>query len=813
MSVQVAFTDIIKRRGYFLNQSSSPNLFAEIGSLFYEASKIIERHSASTNESANLTSSEKLTFSNIIDKLSSVQGASSYYEEALQIIDNLNKVNSSFANSFTESFCTVIPYIMNLEGLAYSVGKNYPNIHPEQIKMIQEEAEKQIVVDRILKNHENIDSKFSLSTEASKYKGKGPTVISEVCSYYINKYNIDTYKKFNIAIEEMCYLLGSHGSDAFIKSIEPIKEYFMLSNPMTANELVKMEKVIKESYVIPEAVKKEIISKSNFVHEKVSIFGSDVETGDMVQNFKTGEGKSIEDFRNIITHFIENDDILRNLEEILLFIFKATICGTFSRPQYEEENSKYCNRDAVLFITDKIRCMIKDEMYNRPLLSREELNVIINIYRSLEDEIRQKYSNTVFADMANEYCDILRDASNSLIEDLDLAIPKYKLQEDLSSDKTYSETQYESYRFNHLLSLAENISKSIEESNVIFDKNNKDMYSYMGPDQKIDITISQKMIEDETNEAYIEAENDAIKFCKFVNESFVSMNESDTIKVYYEMVGNIVEIHLIETARILVKEENLNKIYELSDNSMDLYYELYDIAEEFASYIYENEDNKVDLCEAFSEGYLNEGNNNNKEPKFDPDLKDNWKPPAGTKFNLNNLKLGIMGIRSKAKKLGQKEREVSRGLDNTCKLFMKSLQKALISDRREAIIKGSVIPSFSKLIKIGLVLGLTAGVPLVVANSFAGVVVAAIAALGGFAASKNLTRKERLLLLDEIEIELDIIDKEISNAESKNQIKKMRILMRQKKELQRQYQRIRYNIRVGKDILPGSSMGIPARED
>ena len=56
--------------------------------------------------------------------------------------------------------------------------------------------------------------------------------------------------------------------------------------------------------------------------------------------------------------------------------------------------------------------------------------------------------------------------------------------------------------------------------------------------------------------------------------------------------------------------------------------------------------------------------------------------------------------------------------------------------------------------------------------------------------------------MDDIEVELDVIDKEISNAESKNQMKKMRALMKTKKDLQRQYQRIKYNIRVGQDLLP-----------
>lgn len=76
-----------------------------------------------------------------------------------------------------------------------------------------------------------------------------------------------------------------------------------------------------------------------------------------------------------------------------------------------------------------------------------------------------------------------------------------------------------------------------------------------------------------------------------------------------------------------------------------------------------------------------------------------------------------------------------------------------------------------------------------------------------------MTAKERVLLLDEIEIELEVLDKEIAAAESRNQLKKYRELLRYKKDLQRQYQRIRYNLRVGKDILPGSAAGMRHNDD
>lgn len=195
-----------------------------------------------------------------------------------------------------------------------------------------------------------------------------------------------------------------------------------------------------------------------------------------------------------------------------------------------------------------------------------------------------------------------------------------------------------------------------------------------------------------------------------------------------------------------------------------------------------------------------------KELKKNPPPESHGKKSIFKGININSLKLSLEGLKAKFKDMNQKQKELTKQVDNASKMFVKGMKDALISDRREAIIKGSVIPSFSKCIKISILLigsGFIAG----------NIAVPVIGAIGGFAASKRLTKKERLLLLDEIETELQVLEKEISLAESNNQMNKYRALLRTKKDLQRQYQRIRYNIRVGKDILPGSTVGVKKFDD
>lgn len=170
-----------------------------------------------------------------------------------------------------------------------------------------------------------------------------------------------------------------------------------------------------------------------------------------------------------------------------------------------------------------------------------------------------------------------------------------------------------------------------------------------------------------------------------------------------------------------------------------------------------------------------------------------------------NLKLMGKGIGKAGRDVYAKQERLSKAADASFDHFSKSIKNALVSDRREAIIKGSIIPSFSRCVKIGIGLVVLGGV----AKS---VLIPVITALGAMGVSKHLTKKERILLLDEIDTELQVIEKEIQMADANNQTNKYRELLKCKKELQRQYQRIKFNVKVGKDLLP-STVGTPGNEN
>lgn len=195
-------------------------------------------------------------------------------------------------------------------------------------------------------------------------------------------------------------------------------------------------------------------------------------------------------------------------------------------------------------------------------------------------------------------------------------------------------------------------------------------------------------------------------------------------------------------------------------------------------------------------------NSQSNDKKPSPEEKEKIKKNPFKGINLKSIKLAILGLKRKFSQMSQKEKELSKKVDSAFKHMVDSFKNALISDSREQIIKGSVLPSFSKCLKIGIpaAIGISAGV----INPG----VAAIVALGSFALSKHVTNKERMLILDEIETELEVVEKEIQVAEREEDMKRYRALLQYKKNLQRQYQRIRYNVKLGK--MPKADAGRPS---
>lgn len=153
----------------------------------------------------------------------------------------------------------------------------------------------------------------------------------------------------------------------------------------------------------------------------------------------------------------------------------------------------------------------------------------------------------------------------------------------------------------------------------------------------------------------------------------------------------------------------------------------------------------------------------------------------------NTLKLASINLKKGIKSLSDKEKILSKNVDVSVDATIKAAERSLQNGNREAVIKGRLIPSASKVIKWAITTG---------AAWLINPAIAVIGLLGAIACTKKIQAKERQLILDELETELKICEKQIRMAEDKDDMKAYRNLLMTKRSLERQHQRIRYKMKV-----------------
>ena len=154
---------------------------------------------------------------------------------------------------------------------------------------------------------------------------------------------------------------------------------------------------------------------------------------------------------------------------------------------------------------------------------------------------------------------------------------------------------------------------------------------------------------------------------------------------------------------------------------------------------------------------------------------------------MNSLKLASEKLKKNLIKLSDKDKQISKSVDVSLSQFRKAMENTLTNENREAVIKGSVLPSSSKIIKLAITTG---------ALWLVNPAIAVITALGYLGLSAKHKAKERQLILDELDVELKMCEKYKDIAESKNDMNALKQLMTIEKNLKRQEQRIRYRMKV-----------------
>lgn len=154
---------------------------------------------------------------------------------------------------------------------------------------------------------------------------------------------------------------------------------------------------------------------------------------------------------------------------------------------------------------------------------------------------------------------------------------------------------------------------------------------------------------------------------------------------------------------------------------------------------------------------------------------------------VNNLRLQSERLKKGLTNLSDKERTMSRTLDFNINQLREKVERSVSRDDREAVVRDQLLPSCSKIIKLAITTGL---------SWMVSPVLAVIVLMGSFVLSAKYRAKERQIVLDEIDTELEMTERYIRIAEEKNDMKALRNLLTIKKSLQRQRDRLKYKIAI-----------------
>ena len=250
-------------------------------------------------------------------------------------------------------------------------------------------------------------------------------------------------------------------------------------------------------------------------------------------------------------------------------------------------------------------------------------------------------------------------------------------------------------------------------------------------------------------------ENELVRTRSMKNESYItSLQRIDTIKSCISDMNKIKYDSLLESKYIQQVDTNddtlpdIKSIYEVLKYKNDIINDTIEYVSRYKSV------------------------NESKEEK-----------KSGMSF-LSKVKIAAENLRRFALKAKDKDKQISMKLDSELGRTMKYAKQAMISDSRESIIKGSFLPSASKCIHIALASGIT----FLFAPVFA-----VIGLIGYIGCSKIINEKERNLILDDIDIEIEMCDKYMKIAEDKEDLTAVREIMKTKRDLERQRSRILYN--------------------
>ena len=646
--------------------------------------------------------------------------------------------------------------------------------------------------DRVLNNHQKISKRFNFDNSIRQCPLNSQSLqdcIFRICNL-LETYEIPEGVRYLISLENIMYLMNKNCvpvDNSFI--VETITDYFLMSNDNNIDTTIRNLKfVIENSKFFSEdelaGVKYICIDNEDSIIESVENeddidFVEENKIHDMflkykhkrtitlkkkqkveslkikkaIHDFKKSNKKSIDNFKATISRIFVNspEGIINELPDIFSFIRLGVVIGTFainpllgvlttvtgfflkmkvSRERMEIVVAQYSKE------RDNYKKKMDEAKANGDEKKREKYEKLYKQYKSDTQKL-EMYQDELYTEAENEKRMEEKYAKEAEANGDDF---------DFDFDMDFDFEEQTAINYAELMSV---LCEQVSLTKVNLDASLHNNISKLSSNAIYNITEAVKIC------------NDIIDCPKFINTLEDELLRTRSIKneSYIPFLQRIDSIKMCIYDLEKVKYNSLleNGFVSSDDN-------VYDI-----ECMYETLKYKNDILNDTME-YIKESKNSDDNKK-------------GISF-INKLKIASENLRRTALKAKDKDKQLSMKLDSELNRTMKSAKKAMISDSRESIIKGSFLPSVSKCIHIALASG---------AGFLISPVLAVIGLIGYIGCSKVLNEKERNLILDDIDIEIQMCNKYMKIAEDKDDLTAVREIMKTKRDLERQRARILYN--------------------
>ena len=622
------------------------------------------------------------------------------------------------------------------------------------------------VCDTILNNQNKLSNRFNISNMLSE-SSDIESFIFDFCEC-VDTYRMDTKYKYNVALQNIPYTLYKNGVMAEASEIvEKVTDYFLLSNQDP--DISSMKNVLEHnmtflydkkdieglSYMFKDIAKLDIKfdDTMTLIHEVdtaklvKSIGTSKDKIKDILDDFKKSASKTPDKLHSAISRIYTQpaDEIIEEYPDILAIIRQSILLVSAGSINPLLAIATLCVDYAIKLHMSRKQI---DKYIDKQKKEIEKVDK--KIEKAKTDEAKEnlsKYKKTLTTGL-----DKLKDYRDKLYTEKDAEAIRDKEMDDEIDFDDDDDIDFD-FNFDETASIIENISYMMDTINSTVDVKTLARK----------ITESSAVCSSEFLDAIIEY------FNNFMDEKSWDILISEGLSPVYHLMLSESTSNLHGTDlgsywyRRDILKDALNTIHE-SDSSRSFG----TLGEESAR-----------LSNIIS-GYNMIMECMNNQPELQSIVITEGSIKETIKLAGINLKNAIRG-------LSDKEKAMSQSIDAGMNTFSRSLERALTNDNREAVMRGSLIPSASKVIKGAIVVGAAWAID---------PALAVIGALGALGVSKSLQAKERQAILDEIEIELKMTEKYLRIAEDNNDMKATRQLLKTQRDLQRQQQRIKYRMKV-----------------